>query len=270
MNRTLALTSLLIAGLLICDPCAAQTTSPKRMLGKFEVFSTPARFGYIDTKGKVVIEMKFDDFRSFSNGRAAVSRLLADPLKPEKRQRVYGFVGEDGVVAVPVSYSYVDDFSEGLARFRDKRWKYGYIDKGGNVSIPARFYRSGDFRNGRAVFWIKDEKTGFSGKCGFVDKFGAVIVPAKYKDVGHYSEGLAPAQDDKSKLGYIGLDGRVVILPKYERTLGFSCGLAAVKVGEKWGYIDKKGKTVIAPRYAAASHFKGQLARVNAGGGNHA
>ena len=397
MNRRLALTSMFIAALLICDTCCGQikldVAQAGDKLGDFTVYFQPGKSGYINAKGRIVVEMKFDDFRNYSNGLAAVSRLLADPLKPKKQQRVYGFAVKDGGVAVPVSYSYADDFSEGLAavnragritrklgwtdhapgilssvgddggwdsvllhrgrfvtstppghsgiiggqwgyvnengklviptcfksahsfheglarvkgdsrdrggqfeqasgyidrtgewvivskdkefvgdfseglaRFRDKRRKYGYIDKGGNVPIPARFYRSGDFRNGRAVFWIKDEKTGFSGNCGFIDKFGAVIVPAKYKDVGHYNEGLAPAQDDKSKWGHIGLDGRVVVPHQYEYALEFSSGLAAVKFEGRWGYIDNKGKTVIAPRYAAASHFKGQLARVNVGG----
>ena len=397
-EASLSLLLIVIGGLILSRPCCGQIESDVAeaadKLGDFTVYFQAGKFGYIDTKGKIVIEMRFDDFRSYSNGRAAVSRLLADPLKPKKQQRVYGFVVKDGGVAVPVSYSYVDDFSEGLAavnrsgrisrklhgwidgtpgilssvgddggwdsvllrrgffvtsmppghsgviggqwgyvnengklviptcfksahsfheglarvkgdsrdrggqfeqasgyidrtgewvivskdkefegdfseglaRFRDKFRKYGYIDKQGNVSIPARFYRLSDFRKGRAVFWIKDDLRGSFGKCGFIDKSGRVVVPATYEAAGGYNEGLAPVLDGKSKWGYIGRNGRVVVPHQYEDALEFSSGLAAVKYEGRWGYIDKTGKTVIAPRYAAASHFRGQLARVNIDG----
>ena len=119
MNRMFALMSMLIAALLICDPCCGQVESgfakAGDKLGDFTVYFQPGQTGYIDTKGKVVVEMKLDDFRSYSNGRAAISRILVDLLKPKKARRTYGFVGRSGGVVVPASYSHVNDFSEGLA-----------------------------------------------------------------------------------------------------------------------------------------------------------
>jgi hypothetical protein len=54
----------------------------------------------------------------------------------------------------------------------------------------------------------------------------------------------------------------MVIPPQYSGAFGFSEGLAAVNVGEKWGYIDRTGATVMQPQFASAWEFSDALASV--------
>jgi hypothetical protein len=376
MNRTFAIASLLLSGLLICNTAAAQPTQPKpkRMLGKFEIFSTPARSGYIDTTGKVVIEKDFhpDKFRNFTGGLAAVSQesakierrrwgfidksakavidqnfwrvndfseglaAVAGPLTDDQADGIRvgisitdwfhfppydwnrapddgwlgndsvwqdrtsgwpgqcGFIDKTGTRVIPLRFSrvrsfreglayavkgkisgfinksgewvinsedgkeFTGDFSEGLAIFC-KSEKEGCIDKKGNVIIPPKFHCLHDFSHSRAAFATKN------GDYGFIDKTGKIVIQARYKNVRPFSEGLAAVWLN-SRWGYIDRDGKVVVAFKYEQALGFSGGLAAVCVNGKWGYIDKTGKMVIAPQFAGASVFKENRARVNIGG----
>jgi hypothetical protein len=58
--------------------------------------------------------------------------------------------------------------------------------------------------------------------------------------------------------GYIDRASNFVISPRFDKALGFSKGLAAVKDGGengKWGFIDKSGTYVINPRYDIAGDF---------------
>jgi hypothetical protein len=49
--------------------------------------------------------------------------------------------------------------------------------------------------------------------------------------------------------------GEIIIRPKYERTLGFSHGLAAVKRYGKWGFINKQDVEVIQFQYEEVKSF---------------
>lgn len=64
-----------------------------------------------------------------------------------------------------------------------------------------------------------------------------------------FSEGLAPVMKG-GKWGYIDIEGKYVIAPRFNYAKSFSEGLAAVNIGEgKWGYIDHSGKFVIPPKF---------------------
>jgi hypothetical protein len=76
------------------------------------------------------------------------------------------------------------------------------------------------------------------------------------------------------QFGYIDIDGRIMIKPKYDQAGPFSEGLAraaeqvSIYVGNeyKYGYINKKGKYRIKPKYTYATDFKSGVATVRVGG----
>ena len=97
------------------------------------------------------------------------------------------------------------------------------------------------------------------------NKTGKYAIEPQFDVAQGFVGGLASAQSG-GKFGYIGLDGRFVIPPQFDRALEFSDnGLAPVKVGEKWGYINKTGTFVTAPQFTSALPFGDGFARVLVG-----
>lgn len=66
-------------------------------------------------------------------------------------------------------------------------------------------------------------------------------------------------------MGRLSLNGKWLVLPKYEKTSGFSEGFAAVKEENKFEFIDTKGN-VLAAGFDWANSFSEGLAAVNVGG----
>lgn len=69
-----------------------------------------------------------------------------------------------------------------------------------------------------------------------------------------------------AKFGYIDVQGKIVIAPRFDIAHDFAQGKAAVYIGGKWGYIDPKGKTAIALQFEEARDFCGNFAAVKIAG----
>lgn len=120
----------------------------------------PAKTGFIDITGKVVIPVIYYDAENFSEGLSAV--------KMEKERYVYecGFIDTTGKKVIPLIYENAKSFSEGLAPVcKNKKW--GFINKEGKIVIPFIYDEADCFSDGLAPiridgyrFWIDKE-----GKC---------------------------------------------------------------------------------------------------------
>lgn len=249
-----------------------------------------SKIGYIDNTGKIIIEPKFDYGWKFSEGYACVvvngktgfidesGRYLVKPQfnsaygcytefsegfasvsigslrKVEEKwidERKWGFVNTKGKVMFLPGISYLSDFSEGLAFFKQGDLT-GYVDKDFKVVIEPKFESAGDFYEGRA------RATGIDGSEYYIDKTGRRLF--ENRDGCDFQNGMA-CFSLKEKTGYINLDGKVVIEAKFDGGNYFADnGLAGVKIGDKWGFIDKKGKFAIAPQFDDVCEFSEGLA----------
>lgn len=75
-----------------------------------------------------------------------------------------------------------------------------------------------------------------------------------------YSEGLAAVRTvstthEYGLWGFLDLQGRMAITPRFSLVESFSQGLAAAQQGERWGYINSRGEWVIPPQFEQASSF---------------
>lgn len=111
------------------------------------------KYGFIDTKGNVVIDFQYDKAFDFSEGLACVS-------KNDK----YGYIDKKGNVIIDFQFSDAHRFSDGLAYAR-KNNKYGYINKEGKVIIDFQFDDAFDFSEELALV-KKDNKYQFINKNG--------------------------------------------------------------------------------------------------------
>lgn len=106
--------------------------------------------GYIDTKGKLVIDYKFITAKPFVNGLAAV-QMMKDGLS------TIGYINKKGEVAIkPVSneaienmMSYTDDFSDGYQVFSTNELQKGLMDKTGRIILEPVFEGIANLGNGK-------------------------------------------------------------------------------------------------------------------------
>jgi len=177
--------------------------------------------------------------------------VFAEGLKPfMNADELYGYIGQDGTVALEPQYGWAGNFSDGLATVvtGDKRM---YIDKTGTpvlvLQIECKEWK--DFSEGRARVGFGPGYTG--EKWGYIDRTGQLVIPAHFDEAGDFSEGLArvKVKGDPDKWGYIDKQGNYVIPPQFYSAGDFREGLAPVWMllhpGIKQGYIDPLGKWII-------------------------
>lgn len=251
-------------------------------------FLRNARYGYLDTSGRVAIEPKYrwaDDFQDgFAvcswNGQGTVIDETGSVIGRVPRNaktyfragadRIWFQVGEkwglsnlQGEVIVEPLYDDVDAFSDSLARVNVgaklefpgfmEGGKNGYIDREGNVVIDCTFDELGwAFNNGYArvgsVLIDKKGEVQFS-RFGLGNAFAdGLIAVCSFKN--------HPTTDYVEATGLLQftIDGH---------GREFTEGVAVVSGGGHAGFIDKQGRFAIPPRFERADSFSNGLAGVS-------
>jgi hypothetical protein len=231
-----------------------------------------AKHGSIDRTGREVVPLESD----FANmpvreGLAAVSRASS--------QGPWGYVDTSGRFVIPHKYRNAGPFAEGLAVvWTEAGW--AVIDKVGKEVIPEarvrKLYPVGWFADGRLrvtpPFDPKQLLPGATRPCGYLDRAGNVAMPLEFEsECGAFSEGLAAVTKREppwgGKRGYIDVEGRIVLAPRFDDAGEFAGGLAPVRQGRRWGFIDRRGQWAIAPRFLSAASFSHGLAMITTADG---
>jgi hypothetical protein len=93
--------------------------------------SSDGGWGFIDAKGTVIVEPKFQRASRFSQGLAAACA-----------GNRWGFINKTGKWAIPPQFDQAQDFCEGLALVAVKdaagKMSYGYIDTLGRTVVKPR------------------------------------------------------------------------------------------------------------------------------------
>ncbi|MGZ4033683.1 MAG: WG repeat-containing protein [Bacteroidia bacterium] len=243
-------------------------------------FKSGNKFGYKTLDGEIIVKPEFDVVGSFENGFAQVEEgnkwgfinekgKLVSELKYEndgwfskegiahvKLNGLYGFIDKTGKEIIPFVYEDTWGFNDGIAMVK-KNGLWGFIDTKGTIVIPIEYT---DFKYNR---WSE----GVIGACknqkwGFIDRNNKIVIPFDYTDVGVFSEGLALASESYEKWGYIDHNNNKVIPFIYENpdfcgfdSPGFVNGIAQVRLNNKSGYVNKKNEIVIPLKYYCIQTF---------------
>lgn len=181
--------------------------------------------------------------------------ILKIDLIPIKRGEHWGYVDKQGNYVINPQFSQADYFRDGLAKVRDLQGKVGFINPQGKYEILPTYPNALPFSEG-LTFVVSEE-----GAPTCIDKTGKVKFVMDYaRFVYSFVEGLAVfgQQDEQGniKRGYVDKEGKVVIMPQFEKARPFSEGFSAIRLNEKWGFIDKAGKIVVNPQYDEIRDFK--------------
>jgi hypothetical protein len=176
----------------------------------------------------------------------------------------YGFMDGGGALAVPVSYSSVRSFHEGLANVCQE--KCGYVDVHGHVVIPLTYSTGLDFDGGKA-------RVCSGNKCGYVSKTGTFTTSPEVFLLDHlFGQHIVEYNADGlhvfrkgALVGFVDDHDKVAIKPQFKDADEFSEGLAVVIVDEygTCGYVDKTGKMAIPAVFGGCDKFSGGIAPID-------
>lgn len=209
------------------------------------------------------------------------SRLdcVENELYKFKINNLYGLVNSKGNIILQNVYHGIGKFEDNLAWVQvdvssddryDKQKLYGYVDSMGNEILPPTYEFIGKRSNKYAVVM----KNNLWGLFSFENHKLNIITNAAY--LGPCKDNLCRINvggvfDKKNKKttgglwGYASVDGQIVIEPTYNQAHGFSEGMAAVKLNNKWGFINTEGIIVVPCEYdeveADFENGKGELVK---------
>jgi hypothetical protein len=247
------------------------------------------RYGYMDTTGRVVIQMQFMNAQHFSEGFAAV-----------EVDGKWGYIDRNGQMVIQPQFHKAKAFKNGTARVEVSPDNWRYIDRTGKIAGDIGFKWSiyaFDFSEALAAIYVEDRNrfeclasvhqhvrdkyngsnlyvsTQFCGRWGFINPAGTFVVEPQFIEAFDFSEGFAAVRvrdpnildQSKWRYGYIDRSGAIVIAPQFEAAFDFSDGIARVVVGGRKGFIDKTGKRVTEATFDDAKDFHEGLAQVKIG-----
>lgn len=193
---------------------------------------------------------------------------------------LWGFLNENGDVAIKPQYKWVSPFIQGQAIVQNMNGYCGVIDKNNDTIIPFEYASIERIIKGKSItyktlkycsksgYLIKDKyftpfdydkaysfNQGISivsknRKFGIMNSNGNLASEIAYKKMGKYSHGFISFQGKNNLWGYMNKTGNVVIAPKYFEVKDFSEeGLAFVKPKNLYQVIDTNDIVIIQPRF---------------------
>lgn len=230
--------------------------------------------GFIDRRGQIVVEPKYLYCDAFSEALAAVG------IQDGVGESQYGFVDSAGCLVLPLRYSSVSRFSDGVCFVSEPGDGpfYSVIDSAGKRIVALAGCSCGAMVSGSGLLPCWEEKATREirdcekWKSGFRTTSGEWAIPPIYQHVECFHEGLAYVlpKGRNSQGTVINTKGEALFTVPGKDAGGsrFSEGLMACcmmipKKGVLWGYCNTSGELVIDYRYESAKEFLNGLALVS-------
>ena len=261
--------------------------------GKAVAVCRKDKWGLVDYNGKVIQPLELDSISpfykdvavAFSQGKAAFLPLAGtdefqwvEKISPisegkalicmkeenndESQYYLFDYGQQADKIYTPLPYDeiYFPD-SPDLNRYKvRKNKKYGLIDGRGEVIVqPVYDGMSISYTDERICVYertVNDTKriNGTSRKIGYLDMDGRLVIPLKYEYALGFSEGLAKVRNEAGMVGYINTQGELEIPFIFSDGESFLDGFAVVAVKDNqrssYGAIDKKGDWILLPKFA--------------------
>lgn len=194
-------------------------------------------YGYVNQKGEMVIEQKYNNASNFKNGKAIVR------TQDEKSQ----IINKTGEVIAELDFDITGDFSEGLVAFRDKiKNKYGYINDLGEIVLEPIYTNAYIFEEGCAIVSSSEDYSHF----GVINKKGEFVINPEYSSITYLGNGLFSVSKDEDgyfpdvfiKKAIINKEGTQICDYLYYDIVSYDNGLLSVSDETSTYFINNKGE----------------------------
>ena len=209
------------------------------------------RWGLIDTLGHLVLPHRYEQITFpekgifFAGDNYGMALFALSGEKAEQKTEPHYFA-----ITAPI------DNRVGVTR----NGKQGFLDFQGREIIPCIYDEIGAFKMGRTLARLENHY-------GIIDTLGAVVLPIEYDNnttKGNkyvYYDSLALIEQN-GKLGYVDLEGNIVIPLNFTEAYHFSQGLAPALFKGRWGYLNTRGDIYLPFIFDLASPFQWGRAEV--------
>lgn len=204
------------------------------------------KWGYIDTKGNVLVEIKYDDVRDFKNGIAIVNY-----------KGKWGYIDAKGSEIIKPSFLDAHEFDGNLALVQSFDKKYFYIDRTGKKQFDCPAMNCADFKKGYALF-------NENGVFGIVDSMGKVTCQLTFTDISPLESGKFIAQEG-NYFGIADYSGKWLVSPKYTLIKAPANGFTRCKKDNKYYFLNNELKEKLGP-FDDATDFEDGHAAIARGG----
>ena len=161
----------------------------------------------------------------------------------------WGYINEEGQLAIANRYQAVDEFSEGLSAVK-LIGKWGYINRSENLVVQPQYDEAGAFYGGLALI-----RKGNS--YGMIDRNGQFVLSDQYSTIKRFDDYILLESD--GLFGLADASGRLVRSPQYDRIVALDKGYFQVEKGPLKGVINLKGLDVIPLAYENISQLGDQF-----------
>lgn len=222
-------------------------------------------WGFVNTKGDVIVDFKWDEVNTFHYG-----------LAPVKKDNLWGVIDNSGNLIVDIQYQDVKVFEEGYAAVQ-KNDLWGFIDTAGKVVCEPKWtnlliwnsnpqetgYYSKTIHNNKIV--VSEDGYNYKlidvkGKI-IIDDFEAIIQSAKNREWKEENNYAFPVKRD-GMWQLVSSKDKVLSENYYEYMDNFNEGYAKIKSNGKYGFIDIRGQEIIEPRFDSVHDINDDIAAV--------
>lgn len=204
------------------------------------------KWGFINSKGEMVVTGIYDEARSFKQGKAAV-----------KKDGYWGYIDKTGKEIIPLVYLEVSEL-DSIVILKTKDYKLGVVDLNGHILIPAEY---SEIKKESSVFLLVSKKENKNELKGLYSIDGRMIVPCIYdRVIVSIGNEFIEVRKDKKWLGIYDSSGRLIVPVEFTTITKNSYNhFNALNV--KRTIYDKEGRVVVPPIDAWLSQiWKGYLA----------
>lgn len=215
--------------------------------------------GIVNKNGKIILPLDYDDVGLFSEGLAEVVKRStcsscwdSGDCNSFYYEGDHGYANEKGTIVIPLKYSAVGEFHEGLAWVAVERADgdivWAFINKSGKRVFNYTFKEARRFQGGvAAVTYEYNNKEYFN----YINHSGELLIPAKYEFLENYRPQTMRAFRRRGLYGFLDSLGLEKVRPEYNfLDFTFKCNWQNMRMignHNKYGYINEKDGVMAIP-----------------------